>query len=299
AADHRSFYRAARALGVEQSTLSRSVLRLERAVGAKLFHRTTAGVSTTVVGARFIRNARTLVASADHMIAITRAAGEGRAGSLVFGFNCAISASNLRSTMLCWAGKNPEVNLEGVEADRRELLGGLDSGEIDIAILMGDAGQDGFRREVFWSERILVALPAGHPLANNEIVHWTDLRGQRFALTAADPGPDIRDMLLGRLSMAGVPTDIRMSRTSRETILSLLGLGGRVSVVCEGSIGTRYDEVVFRPLYGEQGPSYIAFSGYWRSDNDNPALKRFLAFVRRRYSLSFNLTESGKSGSST
>lgn len=43
AADDGSFYRAARALEVEQSTLSRSILRLERVIGAKSFNRSRAG----------------------------------------------------------------------------------------------------------------------------------------------------------------------------------------------------------------------------------------------------------------
>jgi DNA-binding transcriptional LysR family regulator len=185
-----------------------------------------------------------------------------------------------------------------VEADRTVLLAGLNTGEIDVAILMGEADHNGFRREVFWSERILAALPANHPLADYAAVHWTDLRMQRFALPVADPGPDIRDMLLGRLSMPGLPPDIRMYRTSRETILSLLGNGGNASVVCEGSAGASYPDVVYRPIHGEQGPVFTIYSGYWRSDNDNPALKRFLAFVRDRFALSFDLTVNGRVGSS-
>lgn len=64
AADHGSFYRAARALNVEQSTLSRNILRLERVIGAQLFNRSRAGVVTTIAGARFLRSARAMLASA-------------------------------------------------------------------------------------------------------------------------------------------------------------------------------------------------------------------------------------------
>jgi len=39
AADHGSFYKAARALDVEQSTLSRNILKLERALGQRLLQR--------------------------------------------------------------------------------------------------------------------------------------------------------------------------------------------------------------------------------------------------------------------
>lgn len=294
AADHGSFYRAARALDIEQSTLSRNISKLERVIGTKLFDRTRAGVAVTVAGARFIRSARAMVINADQMLGESRMVGRGQAGSLVLGLNSSVSAGNLRATMFGWARDNPEVDLDGVEADRGALLAGLNTGEIDIAILMGEAGHNGFRREAFWSERILVALPAKHRLADSEFVHWTDLRQERFALSAADPGPDIRDMLLGRLSMSGLQPAIRIFRTSREIVLSLLGEdGGYLSIVCEGSIGTRYPDLVYRSIHGEQGPALTGYSGYWRADNTNPPLRRFLAFVRQRYALSFDLSEKG------
>jgi DNA-binding transcriptional LysR family regulator len=294
AADHGSFYRAAFALDVEQSTLSRNISKLERIVGVKLFDRSRAGVVTTIAGARFIRSARAILTNAEQMLACSRAAGLGRAGAMMIGFNSSVSAGNLRAMMFAWKHDNPGVDLDGVEADRATLLAGLDMGEIDIAILMGEAGHNGFRREAFWSERILVALPAKHELADREYVHWTDLRQERFGLPAADPGQDIRDMLLGRLPTSGVQPAIRIYRTSRETVLSLLGEdGGYLSVVCDGSTGTRYPDVVYRPVHGEQGPALTIYSGYWRADNTNPPLRRFLAFIRHRYALSFDLSEKG------
>ena len=48
AADHGSFYRAARALDIEQSTLSRNILKLERAVGMAIFERSRSGVTMTL-----------------------------------------------------------------------------------------------------------------------------------------------------------------------------------------------------------------------------------------------------------
>ena len=239
AAEHGSFYRAARALDVDQSTLSRSISKLELSVGVILFNRSRAGVVTTIAGARFMQSARVIVINADQMLVGSRAAGQGRAGSLVLGLNSAVSAGNLRATMLAWSHDNREVDLDVVEDDRSALLAGLDTGEIDIAILMGEAEHDGFRRAAFWSERMLVALPGPHPLAARDFVHWTDLRSERFGLPAADPGTDLRDMLLGRLAMSGLKPAIRMCRTSRETVLSLLGDGGYLSVVCEGSSDTR------------------------------------------------------------
>lgn len=288
AADHGSFYRAARALDVEQSTLSRNILKLERSIGMPIFERSRAGVTMTLAGNAFIRGAKPMVAAADKLVAMMRAAGQGRAGGLMLGHNSSVSAGNLRATLMSWCETYPDVEVECVEADRSVLLAGLDTGEIDIAILMGAAGHDGFRCEPLWSERMLVALPASHPLAERDVVHWTDLRGERFLLPAADPGPEIRDMLLGRLAVSGGKPDIRMHQSSRETVLSVLGSSPGVSIVCEGSTGARYPDVVYRPIHGEQGPALTGYSGCWREDNRNPALRRFLGFIKARYALSFD-----------
>jgi len=291
AADHGSFYRAARALDVEQSTLSRAIRKLERGVGMPIFERSRAGVTTTLAGCAFLRAARPMVTTADKLVAMMRAAGQGRAGGLMLGHNSSVSAGNLRATLTSWRKSHPDVEVECVEADRSVLLAGLDTGEIDLAILMGATSYNGFRCEPFWSERMLVALPVSHPLAAREVIHWTDLRAERFLLPTADPGPEIRDMLLGRVAASGAKPDIRMCQASRETVLSVLAGSSDISIVYEGSTGASYPDVVYRPIYGEQGPALTGHSGCWRDDNGNPALRRFLEFIKARYALSFDVPQ--------
>jgi len=107
AASHGSFYRAARILDVEQSTLSRSILKLERAVGMPIFERSRAGVTMTLAGSGFIQGAKQIVATADKLVATMRAAGQGRAGGLMLGHNSSVSAGNLRATFDELAPRSP------------------------------------------------------------------------------------------------------------------------------------------------------------------------------------------------
>ena len=232
-----------------------------------------------------------MLATAEKLVAMMRAAGQGRAGGLMLGHNSSVSAGNLRATLMSWRDAHPDVEVECVEADQSVLLAGLDTGEIDIAIFMGVVDRRGFRCEPLWSERMLVALSASHPLAERDMVHWTDLRGEQFLLPAADPGPGIRDMVLGRLAGSGAKPDVRMLQSSRETVLSVLGGSLGVSIVCEGSTGARYPDVVYRPIHGEQGPALTGYSGCWRDDNGNPARRRFLGFIKARYALSFDFSQ--------
>lgn len=285
AADHGSFYRAARRLDVEQSTLSRAIQKLERSIGMSLFERSRAGVKTTAAGKAFIRGAKSMVASADNLVAVMRAAGQGRAGSLVVGHNSPISAGNLRAMIMSWRDAHPDLEVKSIEGDQGMLLACLDRGEVDIAFLIGTTGLNGFRCEPLWSERLLVALPISHRLAERNEVYWTDLRGEQVILPASDPGPEIRNMLSGRLEVSNVKSDIQMLQASRETVLSVLGGSSDISIVCEGSTGVRYPDIVYRAIYGEQGLALTSHSGCWRADNNNPALARFLAFIRTRFAL--------------
>src|SRR3546814_17283851 len=94
AADHGSFYRAARTLDVEQSTLSRAILKLERSIGMPIFERSRAGVTTTLAGKAFIRRAKPMVATADKLVAMMPAAATGRPGRLGVGHKSSVSAGH-------------------------------------------------------------------------------------------------------------------------------------------------------------------------------------------------------------
>jgi hypothetical protein len=46
----------------------------------------------------------------------------------------------------------------------------LDRGAIDVIIVLGETACTKYDRLALWSERILVVLPSGHPLAARELV---------------------------------------------------------------------------------------------------------------------------------
>lgn len=69
-ADTQSFSRAAAALNVKQSTLSRRVMQLEHRLGVKLFERTTRGAEPTENGRAFIEQARRIVTDVENLAAL-------------------------------------------------------------------------------------------------------------------------------------------------------------------------------------------------------------------------------------
>lgn len=280
-----SFSRAARGLNIKQATLSRHILDIEKRLGMVLFDRRTRGAIPTPNGKTYLRTAQRIVNEFEELNIWVRATTNGHTGGLAVGFFTSFSAGNLRATLSEFDERYPEVRVRRFERDRDMLLAGIENGLLDIAILTGEAPFRGLMSRPFWSERILVAMPEDHPLATRERIHWTDLTGERFLLAERDPGPETRNMLLGKLGMPGYTPDIDMDDIGRDTVLSAIALGGRISIVAESALGIQVPGVVFREVHETNGHIRIGFSGYWRDDNENPVLRRFLDFVAVRYSL--------------
>jgi DNA-binding transcriptional LysR family regulator len=162
-----------------------------------------------------------------------KAAGRGEAGYLATGFYTSLSAGNLRASLVEYGRRFPQVEISTVEASRTRLFDGIQNGAVDIAIVTGEPASDRDRSMILWSERIIVALPEDHPLAANEIIYWTDLKRERFLLSERDPGPEIQDILVAKLSSPGdSPALVRLD-VSPENIKSLVGAGRGVSLMSD------------------------------------------------------------------
>jgi DNA-binding transcriptional LysR family regulator len=283
AAHYGSFRRAAEALGVKQSSLSRRIRQMEDRLGVAVFERSSSGVRLTDAGTEILRTSRHLVDGLNHMMASAKAAGRGEAGRLAIGFYTSLSAGNLRASLMEHARRFPQVEIRTVEGERASLFMGLEHGRLDVAIVIGEPAVREGGAMALWGERIMVALPESHPLAANEIVYWTDLRGEMFLLSQRDPGPELRDILLAKLASPGVQPKVVEQDVSRETIKSLVGAGFGVSLICEAAIGASYAGVVYRDVQDGNGPSRISYAAYWQRNNDNPALAHFLKLLEERY----------------
>lgn len=286
AAEAGSFSRAARNLNIKQATLSRHILEIEQRLGITMFDRGTRGATLTSNGKSYLAIARRIVTEFEELNAWVREAGYGNAGRLAVGFYTSVTAGNLRATLTGFSERFQNVRVRGFERNRQRLLEGIENGLLDIVIMIGETQYANLRSRPFWSERILVAMPESHPLASRERIYWMDLTNERFLLTERDPGPEMRNMLLSKLWMPGYTPEIDMDDISRDTVLSVIALGSHISVVAESALGIQVPGVVFRAVHESNGHIRIGFSGYWREDNDNATLHRFLDFVAERYSLS-------------
>ena len=283
AAEHGSFRRTAAALNIRQSTLSRRIRDLEEQLGVDLFERSSGGVRVTPVGVDVVRKARRMLEQLDHIVSAARSVGSGDSGSITVGFCASLSASKLRALVSGYRQAFPEIEIQIIERSRALLLDGLKAGDMDIGIIMGELGEHSGPSLSLWSERIVVALPTQHRLVGHAVVYWTDLKGESFLLSRRDPGPDLHNIIVRKLSAPGDAPAIVSWDASSESILAMLEISHKISVHCESWTGLTYPGVIFREVRDTSGPSYVSFTACWQHENRSPALARFIDLLRAQH----------------
>ena len=283
AADHGSFRRAADALLLRQSTLSRCIRQLEERIDMIVFERSSGGVRATRAGRDFLHMARSILEQMDTLVASAHRAGRGEAGRLAIGHYTSLSAGNLRATLIDYAQRLPQIDTGMVERSRAHLATALRNGAIDVAIVTGPTPLADSKVMWLWNERVVVALPERHRLADRETIYWTDLKGETLLVSRNDPGNDIQELLLTKLAAPGDRPKVVCHDTSWSSIKCLVGAGFGISLVTESDIGTNLSGLIYRELRDGTGPSLVGYSAHWRSDNDNPSLASFLKILGERY----------------
>jgi DNA-binding transcriptional LysR family regulator len=273
-----SFRRAATVLGVRQSTVSRRVRALEDKLGVSLFERHSGGVRLTAAGNRFLDRARFALVQLEHAVDSAGAAGRGESGTLRVGIVSSMAAGFLRELVHSYVERHPDVGLQISEGGLREHVALISKGRVDVAFVMGTPAIPNCDIAQFWTERLFVALPAGHPLCEREQVEWQDLHEERFIVRQSDAGLAIHDHVIKRLADLGHHPSVQRLDVGRETLVHLVALGLGIGFTSEAAIAMSFPGVIFRPIAGDA--EILPFSAVWSPSNDNPAFRRFLSLAR-------------------
>lgn len=283
AADHGSFRRAAEALLLRQSSLSRKIQELEYIVGIKLFERSSAGVCPTRAGQAFLKSARSILEQVRALPALTREGMTGSADRLSIGFGGSLSHGELRAVLTEYASISPSTRVDLIEHPRSRLIAALHAGDLDIAVMMEGGTEPYLRSSPLWEEKLVVALPESHPLAQTEAISWSIIAGETILLSRQDLGLDLSDRLHARFGQSGSPPRIQLHDISRGSIKHLVSTGGGISLTTEAGIGTGIAGLVYRDLLDGEELVRIRHVACWKDGNDNPALAHFLDLLRERY----------------
>lgn len=168
-----TFSRAADRMSVTQPTLSAGIAKLEKLLGAQLFHRTSRRVHLTDAGTRFLPHARQIESEFNRALASVTGL---QAGSMIrIGVLNTISSTLVANAVRQLMSKEGGVRIEIVDGAERELVNHLARRRVDVALTLVARGGDRFEEDNLFDEGYGVAMPSSHPMAGKGELQAEDL----------------------------------------------------------------------------------------------------------------------------
>jgi DNA-binding transcriptional LysR family regulator len=270
AAENRSFRRAADALNIEQSSVSRRVRELEAQLGASLFERTRSGVTLTEAGERFLAGATSAVVQLQAAAEVAGEMGRIEAGILRVGVLGPLGPGALKDLLRRTAAMAPTARIILAEA--------VGSGALDIAFLTKPPRSAGLQSEPLWSERLMALLPVHHGLASQTMVAWRDLADQRLVFADVGAGREMEAYARRRLARYHPAPHLCRQAISRETLMFLVAVGQGLSIIPGALEAAPAPGVICKPIRRET----VRFSAVWSRNNEKPVLRRLLQIAKAR-----------------
>ena len=277
AAENGSFRRAAKVLGLQESTISRAIRDLEDELGASLFHRHVGGVSLTVAGESFLQRTRIVLQQVDDVARDISAVGRCERGRINVGILSSLASGFLVELLTAFGRDHAGVRIDLSDGHPRDHVAAIRQLGLDVTFVTGTRDWEDCETEKLWSEKVFVVLPQGHEMAHTSVVEWSDLEAETFIVSDEAPGPDIRDYLTRRLADLGHYPCVQPCKLGRHNLLSLVALGHGLTVTTEATTASSVPGIVYRPIASEVLP----FSAVWSPRNANPALRRLLSMARQ------------------
>lgn len=274
-AEELHFGRAADRLNITPPPLSQMIRKLEHEVGTRLLDRHTRRVALTAAGEAFLGHARRCLDAADAAVAAARRTGAGDAGTVRLGFAGSSSHEELQAIAHRFRSRHPGAVLEPVTGHfSGELAEAVRRHRVDAALLRRPVDETGLRALEISESAIVVALPAGHRLAIQEVVDASELSGEPFISYPANRISVVRGSLDVICQRAGFAPHVVQEAPDTHTLLALVGAGGGVGLVLEPAARLAVPGTVIRPLRPRHVHPLVLV---WSDSNPNPALGSLVA----------------------
>lgn len=187
-----SFSAAAERLFVAQSALSRQIKELESQLQTPLFERTARLPRLTAAGEAFFPKARNLLTELHKASELATQVGQGQLGTLRLSHSSTVPMSGrLLQGISGYLQSCPGASMDMVKLSSEGQLQELAEGRLDIGLLRLPVlrQREGVQIVPLFSEPLLLAVPAEHPLTLEPAPHGVDLAQLRDQAFISIPHP--------------------------------------------------------------------------------------------------------------
>jgi len=248
-AEELHFARAAERLHIEQSPLSRAIKELEDSLNVQLFERTTRSTRLTWAGQVFLDESRRVLAAAEHAKATVMSAALGYRGYLRIALSDGITQPRLAALLAQCREDEPEVEIRLFETPLAQQLKGLRSDLYDAGFAQSAETGDGILAEQVWSDPLVVAVPARHPLLAHKSIPLDEVLRYPLVLCHPETSEGCHQQVERMLGLAALEPLVAEQVATLDLMLTLVAAGYGLGFASSAQIAAcRCPEVATRPL---------------------------------------------------
>ncbi len=213
--------KASEALHMTQPTVTRAIQELEDHYKRHLFERIHRRLYVTEAGKRLYRQAVHVVASMDQME--KDMAGWDENGIIRIGAGTTLGCVLLPRVLSEFQKKHPRLTIQSIVTDKTHLQSMLLHNEIDFALMEGAPEDTSLDRRLLGRDRMVLILPAHHPLCKRKNITIQDLAEQ--PLIVSEAGSASRMFLEHLFSIHGMKLSPVMQSGSMPVIIRAVQAG--------------------------------------------------------------------------
>lgn len=175
--------KAADALHVAQSSVSRQIFNLESELGVDLFIRDGRRVKLTPIGKIFLERIKHGMNVIDEAAREVQEYLAPEKGTIRIAFQISLAAHILPSAIFAFRKQYPEVKFQMIQALNRDLIEGVITGDYNLAMVAPvPAHHAKISRKILFTENLVALLPIHHSLANRSSISLRELKDDPFVV---------------------------------------------------------------------------------------------------------------------
>jgi LysR family transcriptional regulator, benzoate and cis,cis-muconate-responsive activator of ben and cat genes len=270
--------RAAAKIFLTQPALSRQIKALEDEIGQCLLERQAHSIRLTPVGETFLREARELLQHADQVLERVRASGKGV--RLRVGYAPSLGSGILSRAVENFTQTHPGAQVELFDLSTAEMLAGLESNKLDVALTIGGGGET---RGLKWAPLVRapwkLAVNRKHPLAPLKRVSPAEVARQPLLIFCQRDYPEYWDIISDWLRKHRLQPKIGGEYDGAESLMAAVASGLGVAVITNRTAHLFPTRAHFKTLSVAPKPLCIA-AAYRATAVDDKPLAVFVEELR-------------------
>jgi DNA-binding transcriptional LysR family regulator len=208
---------------------SKRLADLEQSLGTRLYERHSRGVTLTPAGEALQRHAQRILSDVDQMTADLSDYASGLTGVVRLWANTSAVTQFLPGQVSSFMRLNPGIRIELEEADSQEIVVAVLDGRADLGIFADRTPTNGLQVHRYHQDRLVLVVPAGHPLARRRRVRFDEALA--FEFVTLSRATSLARRLQSEAEVLGRTLRMRIQVRSFDAICRMVGAGMGIAVL--------------------------------------------------------------------